>query len=59
MAAVDAAVKDGVDILSMSLGDEPPALPLQDDVIATATFGAVRAGVFVALAGGNYGLRRW
>ncbi|GJN11311.1 hypothetical protein PR202_ga29492 [Eleusine coracana subsp. coracana] len=56
IAAVDAAVKDGVDILSMSLGPKvQPPLPFHSDSIAIATFGAVRAGVFVALAGGNDG----
>ncbi|KAF7045987.1 hypothetical protein CFC21_055047 [Triticum aestivum] len=53
VAAVDAAVSDGVDIISMSLGAGPT--PFYDDVVAVATFGAVRAGVFVVLAGGNAG----
>ncbi|KAF8765476.1 hypothetical protein HU200_008623 [Digitaria exilis] len=54
VAAVDAAVKDGVDILSISLGGyhdpdfyrHPPSVAL---------FGAVRAGVFVACSAGNEG----
>ncbi|GJN32838.1 hypothetical protein PR202_gb21375 [Eleusine coracana subsp. coracana] len=45
VAAIDAAVKDGVDILSMSIGDPPPPLP----------FHTVRAGVLVVLSGGNEG----
>ncbi|XP_062190368.1 subtilisin-like protease SBT1.8 [Phragmites australis] len=53
VAAVDAAVKDGVDIISMSLGGRPS--PFHDDAIAIATFGAERKGIFVALAGGNEG----
>ncbi|CAM0145376.1 unnamed protein product [Urochloa decumbens] len=54
VAALDAAAKDGVDIISMSLGDDV-SLPFHDDVIAIATFGAERKGIFVALAGGNDG----
>jgi subtilisin family serine protease len=55
IAAVDAAVKDGVDIISMSLGGNPPDPPFHDDVVAIALFGAERKGVFVVLAGGNDG----
>ncbi|GJN11316.1 hypothetical protein PR202_ga29497 [Eleusine coracana subsp. coracana] len=55
VAAVDAAVKDGVDVLSMSLGGHPPQPPFHSDAIAIATFGAERAGIFVTLAGGNDG----
>ncbi|PUZ72653.1 hypothetical protein GQ55_2G411600 [Panicum hallii var. hallii] len=53
IAAVDAAVKDGVDIISMSLGGQPRSF--HSDAIAIATFGAERNGVFVVLAGGNAG----
>ncbi|PUZ72641.1 hypothetical protein GQ55_2G411300 [Panicum hallii var. hallii] len=53
VAAVDAAVKDGVDIISMSIGGPPQ--PFHDDVIAIATFGAERKGIFVALSAGNSG----
>ncbi|KAM0888803.1 hypothetical protein ACQ4PT_028112 [Festuca glaucescens] len=52
-AAIDAAVSDGVDILSLSLGSPPS--PFHEDVVAIATFGAQRRGVFVVLAGGNSG----
>jgi len=55
VAAVDAAVKDGVDIISMSLGGIPPDPPFHDDVVAIALFGAELKGVFVVLAGGNDG----
>ncbi|CAM0906274.1 unnamed protein product [Alopecurus aequalis] len=54
VAAIDAAVSDGVDIISMSLGGNINP-PFYDDVIAVATFGAERRGVFVVLAGGNEG----
>ncbi|KAF0902544.1 hypothetical protein E2562_018046 [Oryza meyeriana var. granulata] len=52
-AAIDAAVKDGVDIISISIGGYPA--PFDTDPLAIATFGAQREGVFVALAGGNSG----
>ncbi|KAL6856170.1 hypothetical protein ACP4OV_018972 [Aristida adscensionis] len=53
IAAVDAAVKDGVDIISMSLGGDP--VVFYSDSLAIATFGAERRGIFVVLAGGNSG----
>ncbi|TVU01257.1 hypothetical protein EJB05_53296, partial [Eragrostis curvula] len=52
-AAIDAAVKDGVDIISLSLGFHQA--PFHDDPLAIAAFGAERKGVFVVLAGGNDG----
>ncbi|KAL6657719.1 hypothetical protein ACP70R_005499 [Stipagrostis hirtigluma subsp. patula] len=55
VAAVDAAVKDGVDIISMSIGGYPT--PFYDDALAVATFGAERKGIFVVMAGGNGGPR--
>ncbi|KAF8669311.1 hypothetical protein HU200_051649 [Digitaria exilis] len=53
-AAIDAAVKDGVDILSISIGKEVP-LPFYNDTVSIAAFGAERAGVLVVFAGGNHG----
>ncbi|GJN32871.1 hypothetical protein PR202_gb21410 [Eleusine coracana subsp. coracana] len=53
-AAVETAVKDGVDIISMSLGGLRDS-PFYDDVIAVSTFGAERKGIFVAMAGENFG----
>ncbi|NP_001159342.1 putative subtilase family protein precursor [Zea mays] len=54
VAAVDAAVKDGVDIISMSVGGARPTA-FHDDVVAIALFGAERKGVFVVLSAGNNG----
>ncbi|GJN32876.1 hypothetical protein PR202_gb21415 [Eleusine coracana subsp. coracana] len=53
-AAVETAVKDGVDIISMSLGF-PLNDPFYTDVVAVSTFGAERKGIFIAMGGGNYG----
>ncbi|KAF8664528.1 hypothetical protein HU200_054708 [Digitaria exilis] len=53
-AAIDAAVKDGVDILSVSIGNPAP-LPFYNDTVSIAAFGAERAGVFVVFGGGNDG----
>ncbi|KAM0911144.1 hypothetical protein ACQ4PT_013694 [Festuca glaucescens] len=53
-AAIDAAVSDGVDLISLSLGGRADD-PFYNDPLAVATFGAVRRGVFVVLAGGNSG----
>jgi len=55
VAAIDAAVKDGVDIISISLGDDDEPHAFYDDAFAIAAFGADRKGVFVVLAGGNDG----
>uniref|UniRef100_A0ACD5YA75 Uncharacterized protein n=1 Tax=Avena sativa TaxID=4498 RepID=A0ACD5YA75_AVESA len=54
IAAIDAAVSDGVDLISISIGGDADD-PFYDDPIAVATFGADRRGVFVVLAGGNSG----
>uniref|UniRef100_J3MMD2 Subtilisin-like protease n=1 Tax=Oryza brachyantha TaxID=4533 RepID=J3MMD2_ORYBR len=55
IAGIDAAVRDGVDIISLSLGCYP--VPFYIDSLAIATFGAQREGVFVVLASGNRGPR--
>ncbi|XP_039127436.1 subtilisin-like protease [Dioscorea cayenensis subsp. rotundata] len=53
MAGLDAAVSDGVDVLSLSLGGK--SLPFYQDGIAIGTFGAIQKGVFVSCAAGNSG----
>ncbi|XP_066349721.1 subtilisin-like protease SBT1.3 [Miscanthus floridulus] len=53
LAAVDRAVADGVDVLSISLGGG--SSPYFRDSLAIASFGAMQMGVFVACSGGNAG----
>ncbi|XP_047062572.1 subtilisin-like protease SBT1.7 [Lolium rigidum] len=55
VAAIDAAVSDGVDVISMSLVSRYENPPFYNDVVAVAMFGAEQRGVFVVLAGGNMG----
>lgn len=53
IAGMDAAIGDGVDVISLSLGGS--SLPYYRDGIATSSFAAVARGVFVSCAGGNSG----
>ncbi|TQE10111.1 hypothetical protein C1H46_004281, partial [Malus baccata] len=53
LAAMDTAVEDGVDILSLSLGGA--SFPFYDDAIAVGAFTAIQKGIFVSCAAGNSG----
>lgn len=53
LAAIDQAVLDGVDVLSLSIGGS--VKPYYSDVLAIASLGAVHHGVFVTAAAGNSG----
>lgn len=64
LAAVDQAVADGVDVLSLSLGSPyDQARPdigrpeLWKDMLAIAAYGAMKKGVFLSLTAGNEGLK--
>ncbi|XP_038974081.1 subtilisin-like protease SBT1.5 [Phoenix dactylifera] len=53
LAAVDAAVTDGADIVTLSLG--AGSVPTHLDPVAISAFGAIEHGVFVAASAGNGG----
>ncbi|GLJ14457.1 hypothetical protein SUGI_0233760 [Cryptomeria japonica] len=54
-AAMEQAIADGVDIISLSISSEDQ--PFHKDVKAIAEFGAMEKGVFVSAAAGNEGPR--
>ncbi|CAI0414070.1 unnamed protein product [Linum tenue] len=53
LAAMDAAIEDGVDVLSLSITDG--SSPFYDNAIALATFRAIQSGIFVSCSAGNSG----
>ncbi|EEF51048.1 Xylem serine proteinase 1 precursor, putative [Ricinus communis] len=53
LAAMDAAIEEGVDILSLSLGIGTH--PFYDDVVALGAYAAIQKGIFVSCSAGNSG----
>ncbi|KAJ3680493.1 hypothetical protein LUZ60_016771 [Juncus effusus] len=53
MKAIEAAVNDGVDIISLSLGSF--SQPLYEDPIAIGGYFAIMKGIFVSCSAGNFG----
>ncbi|KAF7006657.1 hypothetical protein CFC21_021682 [Triticum aestivum] len=56
LAGLEEAIKDGVDVLSLSLGGDTSA-SFDDDPIAIGAFSAVSKGILVVCAAGNSGPR--
>jgi subtilisin family serine protease len=50
-AAIEAAVRDGMDVLNLSIGE--PEVPLARDIVVRALNGAADAGVVPVVAAGN------
>ncbi|CAN4127477.1 unnamed protein product [Withania somnifera] len=54
LAAIDAAIDDGVDILSMSIGGSRTS-PFHSNSIALGAYSATERGILVSCSGGNSG----
>ena len=55
LAAFDDAIHDGVDVISVSLGQPPPLPDYVDDALSVGSFHAAEKGIAVVCSGGNSG----
>ncbi|KAF2309164.1 hypothetical protein GH714_000974 [Hevea brasiliensis] len=55
LAAMDRAILDGVDVISMSFGNDSVAIPYHEDTAALGAFNAMKRGIVVSCAGGDLG----
>lgn len=53
LAGIDAAIEDGVDVISISIANG--SMPFYNDVMAIGAYAAVSKGIFVSCAAGNNG----
>jgi len=53
LSAMDDAIHDGVDILSLSLGPDPPQPIYFEDAISVGAFHAFQKGILVSASAGN------
>ncbi|KAK4409070.1 protein SUPPRESSOR OF K(+) TRANSPORT GROWTH DEFECT 1 [Sesamum angolense] len=53
LSAIDDAINDGVDVISMSLGPDPPQPIYFSDAISIGSFHAFQKGVVVSASAGN------
>uniref|UniRef100_A0A2N9ITZ6 Subtilisin-like protease fibronectin type-III domain-containing protein n=1 Tax=Fagus sylvatica TaxID=28930 RepID=A0A2N9ITZ6_FAGSY len=58
LSALDDAISDGVDILSLSLGPNPPQPSYFENAISIGSFHAFQRGILVSASAGNSGFPR-